>query len=95
MFAEKSEIDRLKLFFRRGSWVAQSVKCPTLDLGSGHDLKASGFTHVGLHADGAEPVWDSLSLLSLCPSPMLTLLVSLYLKKKKKKTTNLSSEIIS
>ena len=41
---------------------AQSVKCPTLGFGSGHDLIVREFKpHVRLHADGAEPVWDSLS----------------------------------
>ena len=38
-------------------------KCPTLDFGSGHDLVVHRFEpHVGLHADSAELVWDSLSL---------------------------------
>ena len=46
----------------RGAWVAQSVKCPTLDLGSGHDLMVSEFEpRTGLCADSAEPAWDSLS----------------------------------
>ena len=29
----------LKRIVGRGAWVAQSVKCLTLDLGSGHDLR--------------------------------------------------------
>ena len=34
-----------------GTWVAQSVKHPTLDLSSGHDLTVCEFEHrVGLHA---------------------------------------------
>lgn len=34
----------LKIFLRhvRGTWVAQSVKCPTLDLSSGLDLRVVG-----------------------------------------------------
>ena len=52
------------------SWAAQSVKCPTLDFGSGHNLMVREFKPcVGLYADSAEPAWDSLSFsLSLCPS---------------------------
>ena len=42
--------------------MAQSVKHPTLDFSSGHDLTVPEFEpHVGLHADSAEPAWDSLS----------------------------------
>ena len=45
--------------------MAQSVKCPTLDLGSGHDLTAGEFeSHSGLWADSAEPAWNSVSALS-------------------------------
>ena len=53
----------------RGTWVAQSVKRLTLDFQSGHDLGVCEFEpHIGLHADSAEPAWDSLSLpLSLSP----------------------------
>ena len=29
----------------QGAWVAQSVKCQTLDLGSGHDLTVVVFSH--------------------------------------------------
>ena len=43
--------------------MAQLVKHPTLDFGSGHDLAVRGIEpHVGLQADSAEPAWDSLSL---------------------------------
>ena len=43
--------------------MAQSVKCPTLDLGSGHDLMVREFELcVGLCADSVEPAGDSLSL---------------------------------
>ena len=39
-----------------GTWVAQSVKWPTLDFGSGHDLLVSGFgPGFGLCADSLEP----------------------------------------
>ena len=52
----------------RGAWVAQSVKCPTLDLGSGHDLTVREFKpHIRLCTDSVEPAWDSISP-SLCPS---------------------------
>ena len=46
----------------RGTWVARSVKCLTLDFGSGHDLTVGGFEPLtGLCADSAEPAWDFLS----------------------------------
>ena len=69
-----------------GSWTAQSVEHPTLDLGSGHDLTVCGFElHIGLCADGMEPAWDSLSL-SLCLPPSLSAppLFSLALSQNKK-----------
>ena len=49
----------------------QSVKHPTLDFGSGHDLTICGFEpHIGPRNDSEEPAWDSLSL---CPSRVLAL----------------------
>ena len=49
-----------------GRWVAQSVKHPTLDLGSGHDVVVCGIEpHVGPCTDSVGPAWDPLSL----PSP--------------------------
>ena len=49
--------------------MAQLVKYPTLDFGSGHDFVVCEFEPlVGLCADSVEPPWDSLSL-SLCLSP--------------------------
>ena len=43
--------------------MAQSIKCPTLGLGSGHDLKVQEFEpHIGLCADGESLGFDSLSL---------------------------------
>ena len=45
--------------------MVQSVKHPTLDLNSGHDLTVHEFeSRIGLCTDGMEPAWD-LSLLSL------------------------------
>ena len=68
-----------------GTWVAQSVKCPTLGFGSGHDLMIHEFKpHVRLCADGAEPAWDSLSL-SLFAPPLLALSLSLKINKLFKK----------
>ena len=49
--------------------MAQWVKNLTLDFGSGHDLAVREFEPcVGLYADGAEPVWGSLSLSLPLPS---------------------------
>ena len=57
----------------RGAWVSQSVKRPTLDLCSGHDLMVHEFEpHVRLCTASAEPPWDPLSS-SLCPSPACAL----------------------
>ena len=42
--------------------MTQSVKCPALDLSSGHDLMVCGIEPlVRLLADSVEPAWDSLS----------------------------------
>ena len=55
-----------------GTWVAQLVKRPTLDFGSGYDLMVWEFEPcIGLRAGSVEPAWDSLSL-SLCPSCALS-----------------------
>ena len=41
--------------------MAQSVECPALDLGSGRDLTGREIEpRIRLHADRAEPAWDSL-----------------------------------
>ena len=62
--------------------MTQSVKS---DFGSGHDLTVREFKpHVGLWADSAEPSWDSLSLLSLCPLLPSTRAFSLKIDKFKK-----------
>ena len=46
----------------RGAWVTQLVQHPTLEFGSGHDLKVCEFKpHVKLCADSVEPAWDSMS----------------------------------
>ena len=46
--------------------MVQSIKHPTLEFGSGHNLRVCGLEpHVELCSDSLEPVWESLSLLSL------------------------------
>ena len=53
-----------------GAWAAESVRHPTLDLGSGHDLTIGEFKpQVRLCTDSAEPAWDSLSLPLSLPLP--------------------------
>ena len=70
-----------------GAWVAQSVKYPTLGLGSGHDLTVRGIEpHVGLHAGSGARLGFSLSgptpiMLSLCLSVSLSLSLSLKINK--------------
>ena len=50
--------------------MAQLVRRPTLDFGSGHDLTVGeSELHVGLCADGAGPAWDSPSAPSLSSRP--------------------------
>ena len=58
-----------------GTWVAQSVKHPPLDFGSGLDLTIREFKpRMGLHAGSVEPSWDSLSpSLSALPPLVLSL----------------------
>ena len=50
-----------------------SLKCPTLDFSSGHDLTVRWFkSHIGLCANSAKTTWDSLSP-SLSTPPVLVL----------------------
>ena len=67
--------------------MAQSVKCPTLDFGSGHDLTVHEFEpYSRLCIDSVEPAWDSLSSslsLSLSLSLSALSLLSLSLKINK------------
>ena len=76
----------LKYLIVGGACVAQSVRRPSLDLDSCHDLMGHGFEpYVGLCADSAECTWDSLSLpLSLSPSPTHGRAHSLSLSLKNK-----------
>ena len=56
----------LKVQNFKGHLVAQSVKPPALDFGSGPDLTVCEFEpHIGICADSVEPAWDSLSLAPL------------------------------
>ena len=72
----------------QGTWVAQLVKCQTLDFSSGHDLMVCEIeSQVWLCTGSVKPAWDSLSLslsLSLCPSPACALSLSLKINKLKK-----------
>ena len=63
--------------------VAQSVKHPTLDFGSGRDLTVGEFEpHIALHTDGAEPSWSSLSPSISTSSPlMLSVFQNNFFKK--------------
>ena len=55
--------------------MAQSVKCLSLDFGSGHDLMVCEFEpRVGLCADSVESAWDSAS-------PHCSWVLFLYLSK--------------
>ena len=55
-----------------GTWVAQSGKRLTLDLGSDHDLTVHEFKpQVKLCAHSMEPTWDSLSPSLSDPPPLM------------------------
>ena len=60
----------------RGTWVAQSIKHPTLDFSSGHDLTVVRLSPTLSSTLSMESAWDSLSLF-------LPLLLSLSLLKNK------------
>ena len=59
---------------KMGEWVAQLVEHPTLDFGSGHDLK---FMILSPMSSSVLSAWNLLGILSLslslCPSPSLSL----------------------
>ena len=87
-----------KMIKQWGAWVAQSVKCLTLGLGSGHDLMVRGFeSHFGLCANSAEPAWDflslSLSLSPLCPSHAHSLFLKINTKLNLMKTNQIDSVV--
>ena len=64
--------------------MAQSIKHQTLDFGSGHDLAVHEIEpRIRLCADSKEPVWNSLSPLSLCPFLALACALSLSLSQDK------------
>ena len=52
--------------------MAQSVKCPTLDFGSGHDFTVHGFEpHIGLCAVSARNLLGILSPSLSTPTPLM------------------------
>ena len=59
-----------------GAWVAQLVKCLTVDFGSGHDPRVVGWSPVLGSVLGVDPAWDSLS-----PSAPLTPACAHFLSK--------------
>ena len=62
--------------------MAQSLKHPTLDFSSGHDVMVQELEpHVGLGTVSEKSGWDSLS--SLCPSHTLSLSLSLFHSQNK------------
>ena len=64
----------------RGAWVVQSVKPPTLDFSSSHDLTAlRSSPMLGLHW-----VWSLLNFLSLPPLPQFTWVCTHCVSQKKK-----------
>ena len=66
----------------RGAWAAESVKHPTPDFGSGHDLTVHGIEDcVSLCADSVEPGWDSLSPSLPAPPGLMLITLSLFQNK--------------
>ena len=73
--------------------MAQSVKPPTLDFGSGHGLMVGGFwPRVRLRADSVELAQDSLSPSLSAPPPLALSLskISKYFFKKEEYNSHLS-----
>ena len=73
--------------------MAQSVKHPTLDFRSGHDLMACEFEPMSgsvLTALSLEPASDSVSASLSAPSPLALcfLLSKINIRKKKKEEVN-------
>ena len=67
------------------AWVAQSIKRPILDSGSGHEKSHRGFIPT---FDSVLTAWSLLGILSLCPSILQAHSVPHKInniKKKKKK----------
>ena len=80
IYNEKTNHNRLKIFPTQGSWVVQSVKQLTLDLGSDHDLAVHGIEPcIRLCTDSVEMI--SLSTLLLCCSPTRACSLSLFQNK--------------
>ena len=70
---------RMDVIKEKRDYMAQSVKCLTLDLGPGHDLMVREIEpQIGLCAVRSEPSWDSLST-SLSDPPLLVCMLSLSL----------------
>ena len=64
----------------RGAWVTQTVRCPTLDLGSGHHLMVCELELcAGLCAE--RPAWDSSPPTHPPAPPLRALSLSLSLLK--------------
>lgn len=53
----------------QGTWVAQSVECPTLYFGSGHDFRATRRNPVSGFVLSEECAWDSLLPSPTAPPP--------------------------
>ena len=78
-----SKINKCKKKKNRGSWVAQSVKRPTsVRVTISRSVSSSPARGSGLMAQSLEPASDSVSL-SLCPSPIHALPLSVSKIKKR------------
>jgi len=63
--------DDQKSRHRRGTWVAQSVECLTLDFSLGHDFRVLGSSPESGSMLSVQSAWDSLSPSARYPSPQL------------------------
>ena len=78
-----NSLGSLNQFKRKGgTWVAQSVKRPSHDFASGHDLQVHEFELPIRFCARTTQACLGFSL-SLCPSPVCTLSVSLKINKLK------------
>ena len=55
----------------RGTWAAQLVEYPALDIGSGRDFAFVRSNPVSGSVLGKEPAWDSLSPSLIAPPPLI------------------------
>ena len=85
--SERMQGTQFRIISKRGTWVTQLVKHPTLDFSSGQDPRVVGSSSAPGSALSMVPAWNFLSLPLPLPlfAHLLSLSRTLSLKEKKKK----------